>query len=99
MRHMQDSKTTATEYIDYVNRSFKIITYCNHNARYLSHRDVYYLAVKCKLNYIHKFLFLGSQTKADRKEEVFDFAPGVKMASSAPGETRRHFGTRATYIS
>ena len=53
MRHRHDSRTNVTEYINYVNRSFKIITYYHYNARYQAHRDAYYLAGKCKLNYIN----------------------------------------------
>jgi hypothetical protein len=40
--------------------------------------------------------FLGSLTETETKED-YDFVSGVKMASSAPGETRGQFGTRATY--
>jgi hypothetical protein len=67
----------ATEYIDYFNRSFKIITYCHHNARYSAHRYVYHLDGKCKLNYIDT-CFFGSLTETDRKEENYDFASGIK---------------------
>lgn len=100
MRHRQDSKTTVTEYIDYMNRSFKIITYYHYNARYQAHGDAYYLVGKCKINYIHMFVFFFvHKLKPKGRGRSLDFVSGVELVSSAPTETRRYFGTRATYVS